>query len=157
MIWSALNAVLHFSGRCCIFPTADFSSWLQHQSKRMSQLQFQCPPSAIPAASAPLQLGQLQPGYSIPCATGALPSESASQPIRSSALPAGSATPYNTTTGLFALKYILVSWRMLMHLETHCFTISVEKIKHILILYIVIYFTIFFFVNENAKFNFSDN
>ncbi|XP_014831636.1 PREDICTED: double-stranded RNA-binding protein Staufen homolog 1 isoform X2 [Poecilia mexicana] len=64
----------------------------------MSQLQFQCPPSAIPAASAPLQLGQPQPGYSIPCATGALPSESASQPIRSSALPAGSATPYNTAT-----------------------------------------------------------
>uniref|UniRef100_A0A1A8GKK9 Double-stranded RNA-binding protein Staufen homolog 1 n=1 Tax=Nothobranchius korthausae TaxID=1143690 RepID=A0A1A8GKK9_9TELE len=65
---------------------------------RMSQLQFQCPVSSMPAASAPLQLGQPQPGYSIPCATGALPSESASQPIRSSALPAGSATPYNTTT-----------------------------------------------------------
>uniref|UniRef100_A0A1A8DG98 Double-stranded RNA-binding protein Staufen homolog 1 n=1 Tax=Nothobranchius kadleci TaxID=1051664 RepID=A0A1A8DG98_NOTKA len=65
---------------------------------RMSQLQFQCPVSPMPAASAPLQLGQPQPGYSIPCATGALPSESASQPIRSSALPAGSATPYNTTT-----------------------------------------------------------
>ncbi|MEQ2168224.1 hypothetical protein GOODEAATRI_012106, partial [Goodea atripinnis] len=68
------------------------------RAKRMSQLQFQCPPSPIPAASAPLQLGQPQLGYSIPCATGALPSESASQPIRSSALPAGSATPYNTTT-----------------------------------------------------------
>ncbi|XP_021177251.2 double-stranded RNA-binding protein Staufen homolog 1 isoform X3 [Fundulus heteroclitus] len=64
----------------------------------MSQLQFQCPPSSIPAASAPLQLGQPQPGYSIPCAAGALPSESASQPMRSSALPAGSATPYNIST-----------------------------------------------------------
>ncbi|XP_061583264.1 double-stranded RNA-binding protein Staufen homolog 1 isoform X2 [Cololabis saira] len=64
----------------------------------MSQLQFQCPASSMPVASAPLQLGQPQPGYSIPCATGALPSESASQPLRSSALPAGSATPYNTPT-----------------------------------------------------------
>uniref|UniRef100_A0A665U741 Double-stranded RNA-binding protein Staufen homolog 1 n=1 Tax=Echeneis naucrates TaxID=173247 RepID=A0A665U741_ECHNA len=64
----------------------------------MSQLQFQCPASPIPAAPAPLQLGQPQPGYSIPCASGTLPSESASQPIRSSALPAGSATPYSTTT-----------------------------------------------------------
>ncbi|XP_024126347.1 double-stranded RNA-binding protein Staufen homolog 1 isoform X2 [Oryzias melastigma] len=64
----------------------------------MSQLQFQCPPSSMPAASAPLQLGQPQPGYSIPFAAGALPSESASQPIRTSALPAGSATPYITTT-----------------------------------------------------------
>ncbi|CAI5687412.1 unnamed protein product [Oreochromis niloticus] len=61
----------------------------------MSQLQFQCPASPMPAASAPLQP---QPGYSIPCASGTLPSESASQPIRSSALPAGSATPYNSTT-----------------------------------------------------------
>uniref|UniRef100_A0A8D3CLK7 Staufen double-stranded RNA binding protein 1 n=1 Tax=Scophthalmus maximus TaxID=52904 RepID=A0A8D3CLK7_SCOMX len=64
----------------------------------MSQLQFQCPSSPMPAAPAPLQLGQPQPGYSIPCASGTLPSESASQPLRSSALPAGSATPYNTTT-----------------------------------------------------------
>ncbi|XP_049895248.1 double-stranded RNA-binding protein Staufen homolog 1 isoform X1 [Epinephelus moara] len=64
----------------------------------MSQLQFQCPASPMPAASAPMQLGQPQPGYSIPCASGTLPSESASQPIRSSALPAGSATPYSTTT-----------------------------------------------------------
>lgn len=66
---------------------------------RMSQLQFQCSVSPMTAASAPLQLGQPQPGYSIPCASGTLPSESASQPMRSSALPAGSATPYNTTTG----------------------------------------------------------
>uniref|UniRef100_A0A673AHU8 Double-stranded RNA-binding protein Staufen homolog 1 n=1 Tax=Sphaeramia orbicularis TaxID=375764 RepID=A0A673AHU8_9TELE len=64
----------------------------------MSQLQFQCPTSPMPAVSAPLPMGQPQPGYSIPCASGTLPSESASQPIRSSALPAGSATPYNTTT-----------------------------------------------------------
>uniref|UniRef100_A0A7N8Y4A8 Double-stranded RNA-binding protein Staufen homolog 1 n=1 Tax=Mastacembelus armatus TaxID=205130 RepID=A0A7N8Y4A8_9TELE len=64
----------------------------------MSQLQFQCPASPMPAASAPLQLGQPQPGYSIPCASGTLPSESASQPMRNSALPAGSVTPYNTTT-----------------------------------------------------------
>ncbi|KAM9859721.1 double-stranded RNA-binding protein Staufen homolog 1 isoform 2-T2 [Aulostomus maculatus] len=64
----------------------------------MSQLQFQCPASPMPAASAPLQLGQPQPGYSIPCASGTLPSESASQPTRSSALPAGSATPYTSTT-----------------------------------------------------------
>lgn len=65
----------------------------------MSQLQFQCPASPMPAASAPLQP---QPSYSIPCASGTLPSESASQPIRSSALPAGSATPYNSTTGRFS-------------------------------------------------------
>ncbi len=71
----------------------------------MSQLQFQCPASPMSAAPAPLQLGQPQPGYSIPCASGTLPSESASQPIRSSALPAGSATPYNTTTGLFILFF----------------------------------------------------
>ncbi|XP_029006638.1 double-stranded RNA-binding protein Staufen homolog 1 isoform X1 [Betta splendens] len=64
----------------------------------MSQLQFQCPSSPMPATTAPLQLGQPQPGYSIPCAAGTLPSESASQPVRSSSLPAGSATPYNTTT-----------------------------------------------------------
>uniref|UniRef100_I3J8P0 Double-stranded RNA-binding protein Staufen homolog 1 n=1 Tax=Oreochromis niloticus TaxID=8128 RepID=I3J8P0_ORENI len=65
------------------------------RAPKMSQLQFQCPASPMPAASAPLQP---QPGYSIPCASGTLPSESASQPIRSSALPAGSATPYNSTT-----------------------------------------------------------
>ncbi|XP_060898958.1 double-stranded RNA-binding protein Staufen homolog 1 isoform X2 [Labrus mixtus] len=64
----------------------------------MSQIQFQCPASPMPVAPSPLQMGQPQPGYSIPCASGTLPSESASQPIRSSALPAGSATPYNTTT-----------------------------------------------------------
>nr|XP_057943479.1 double-stranded RNA-binding protein Staufen homolog 1 isoform X2 [Doryrhamphus excisus] len=64
----------------------------------MSQLQFQCPASPMPAAPAPLQMGQPQPGYSIPCATSTLASESASQPVRSSALPAGSVTPYNTIT-----------------------------------------------------------
>lgn len=61
-------------------------------------MQFQCPASPMPAAPAPLPLGQQQQsGYSIPCASGSLPSESASQPGRSSALPAGSATAYNTT------------------------------------------------------------
>lgn len=64
----------------------------------MSQLQFQCPASPMPAAPALLPLGQQQPGYSIPCASGTLPSESASQPVRSSALPAGSATDYNAST-----------------------------------------------------------
>ncbi|KAM3877595.1 double-stranded RNA-binding protein Staufen homolog 1 [Diretmus argenteus] len=64
----------------------------------MSQLQFQCPGNPMPDAATPLQLGQPQPGYSIPCASGTLPSESASQPIRSSALPAGSATPFSPTT-----------------------------------------------------------
>lgn len=79
----------------------------------MSQLQFQCPASPMPAASAPLQLGQPQPGYSIPCASGTLPSESASQPIRSSALPAGSATPYNTTTGWI---YLFVGdWKHILY------------------------------------------
>lgn len=73
----------------------------------MSQLQYHCPASPMPAAPAPLPLGQPQPGYSIPCGSGTLPSESASQPIRSSALPAGSATPYTTTTtgSFFKKKY----------------------------------------------------
>ncbi|XP_077430187.1 double-stranded RNA-binding protein Staufen homolog 1 isoform X2 [Vanacampus margaritifer] len=66
----------------------------------MSQLQFQCPTSPMAAAPAPLQLGQPQPqpGFSIPCAASTLASESAGQPVRSSALPAGSATPYTTIT-----------------------------------------------------------
>ncbi|XP_072308538.1 double-stranded RNA-binding protein Staufen homolog 1 isoform X2 [Eucyclogobius newberryi] len=65
----------------------------------MSQMQFQCPASPLPAAPAPLVLGQQQqPNYSIPCASGTLQSENASQPGRSSALPAGSATAYNPTT-----------------------------------------------------------
>ncbi|CAG06952.1 unnamed protein product, partial [Tetraodon nigroviridis] len=64
----------------------------------MSQHHYHCPASPMPAASVPLPLGQPQSGYSIPCGSGILPSESASQPIRSSALPAGSATPYITTT-----------------------------------------------------------
>uniref|UniRef100_A0A674PKV3 Double-stranded RNA-binding protein Staufen homolog 1 n=1 Tax=Takifugu rubripes TaxID=31033 RepID=A0A674PKV3_TAKRU len=64
----------------------------------MSQLQYHCPASPMAAAPAPLPLGQPQPGYSIHCGSGTLPSESASQPVRSSALPAGSATPYTTTT-----------------------------------------------------------
>lgn len=65
----------------------------------MSQLQYHCPASPMAAAPAPLPLGQPQPGYSIHCGSGTLPSESAGQPVRSSALPAGSATPYTTTTG----------------------------------------------------------
>ncbi|XP_019751346.1 double-stranded RNA-binding protein Staufen homolog 1 isoform X1 [Hippocampus comes] len=66
----------------------------------MSQLQFHCPASPMPAAPAPRQLGQpqLRPSFSIPCATSTLASESAGQPVRSSALPAGSATPYSTIT-----------------------------------------------------------
>ncbi|XP_077386177.1 double-stranded RNA-binding protein Staufen homolog 1 [Festucalex cinctus] len=61
---------------------------------------FQCPASPMPAAPAPLQLGQPQPqpGFSIPCAASTLASESAGQPVRNSALPAGSATPYATIT-----------------------------------------------------------
>lgn len=81
------------------FPS--LTSACKARATRMSQLQFPCPASPMPAASAPMQLGQPQPSYSIPCATGALASESASQPVRTSALPAGSATPYNTTTGGF--------------------------------------------------------
>ncbi|KAL0978140.1 hypothetical protein UPYG_G00166650 [Umbra pygmaea] len=56
--------------------------------------QFQCPgnPMSSTAASPMQQLPQ--PGYSIPCASGPLPSESASHPLRSSALPSGSATPF---------------------------------------------------------------
>lgn len=82
--------------------------WSQHtidqaRPTRMSQLQYHCPASPIPAASAQMPLGQPQPGYSIPCASGTLPSESAGQPIRSSALPAGSATAYSTTTGFIHL------------------------------------------------------
>ncbi|XP_037106734.1 double-stranded RNA-binding protein Staufen homolog 1 [Syngnathus acus] len=66
----------------------------------MSQLQFQCPASPMPAAPAPLQPGQpqMRPPFSIPCAASTLASESAGQPVRSSALPAGSATPYTTVT-----------------------------------------------------------
>lgn len=96
---SSINSSSHFgSHHRCI---AEFIFWPQPTklSATMSQIQFQCPSSPVPAASAPLQLGQPQPGYSIPCASGTLPSESASQPIRSSSLPAGSATPYNTSTG----------------------------------------------------------
>lgn len=64
----------------------------------MSQLQFQSPGSPVPS-SAPLQLAQPQPGFSIPSATGSLPSESASHPLRSSALPSASATPFCNPTG----------------------------------------------------------
>ncbi|KAL6458309.1 hypothetical protein MHYP_G00335390 [Metynnis hypsauchen] len=63
----------------------------------MSQVQFQTPANPIPS-SAPLQLPPPQPGFSIPCATGSLPSESASHPLRSSALPSASATPFCNPT-----------------------------------------------------------
>lgn len=72
----------------------------------MSQHQYHCPASPMPAAPALLPLGQPQSGYSIPCGSGILPSESASQPIRSSALPAGSATPYTTTTGYILFLFV---------------------------------------------------
>lgn len=71
------------------------SSW---SSSRMSQLQFQSPGSPVPS-SAPLQLAQPQPGFSIPSATGSLPSENASHPLRSSALPSASATPFCNPAG----------------------------------------------------------
>ncbi|XP_017335632.1 double-stranded RNA-binding protein Staufen homolog 1 isoform X1 [Ictalurus punctatus] len=63
----------------------------------MSQLQFHSPGSPVPT-SAPLPLAQPQPGFSIPSATGSLPSESASHPLRSSALPSASATPFCNPT-----------------------------------------------------------
>ncbi|XP_064824108.1 double-stranded RNA-binding protein Staufen homolog 1-like isoform X1 [Oncorhynchus masou masou] len=61
---------------------------------------FQCPgnPMSSAAASPMQQLSQPQPGYSIPCASSPLPSESASHPLRSSALPLGSATPFSPTS-----------------------------------------------------------
>lgn len=91
------------------FPTAIAQPWATRWPRpaRMSQLQFHCPASPMPAAPAPLPLGQPQPGYSIPCASSTLPSESASQPIRSSALPAGSATPYSTTTGIYFFPQLI--------------------------------------------------
>lgn len=91
-------------------PSVCVARFLSQLWLTMSQLQFQCPSSPMSAAPAPVQL--TQPGYSIPCASGTLPSESASQPIRSSALPAGSVTPYNTTTsttiGLLVLYKTLI-------------------------------------------------
>ncbi|CAM4627833.1 hypothetical protein PO909_005376 [Leuciscus waleckii] len=63
----------------------------------MSQLQFQTPVNTAPSA-APLQLTPPQPGFSIPCATAPLPSESASHPLRNSALPSASATPFCNPT-----------------------------------------------------------
>ncbi|XP_046882183.1 double-stranded RNA-binding protein Staufen homolog 1 isoform X2 [Hypomesus transpacificus] len=65
----------------------------------MSQLQFQCPGNSMSGAvlaTTPLQLPpHSQPGYSIPCSSSPLPSESASHPLRSSALPSGSATVFS--------------------------------------------------------------
>lgn len=69
-----------------------------YQPIRMSQLQFQAPANPAPSA-APLQLAPPQPGFSIPCATAPLPSESASHPLRNSALPSASATPFCNPTG----------------------------------------------------------
>ncbi|XP_073808728.1 double-stranded RNA-binding protein Staufen homolog 1 isoform X2 [Danio rerio] len=63
----------------------------------MSQLQFQAPGNPAPS-SAPLQLAPPQPGFSIPCGTAPLPSESASHPLRNSALPSASATPFCNPT-----------------------------------------------------------
>ncbi|XP_071438406.1 LOW QUALITY PROTEIN: double-stranded RNA-binding protein Staufen homolog 1 [Sinocyclocheilus grahami] len=63
----------------------------------MSQLQFQAPGNPAPSA-APLQLAPPQPGFSIPCAAAPLPSESASHPLRNSALPSASATPFCNPT-----------------------------------------------------------
>lgn len=80
----------------------------------MSQHHYHCPASPMPAAPVPLPLGQSQSGYIIPCGSGILPSESASQPIRSSALPAGSATPYTTTTGYIVLLFSLMKYRLFL-------------------------------------------
>uniref|UniRef100_A0A673GXY1 Double-stranded RNA-binding protein Staufen homolog 1 n=1 Tax=Sinocyclocheilus rhinocerous TaxID=307959 RepID=A0A673GXY1_9TELE len=63
----------------------------------MSQLQFQAPGNPAPSA-APLQLAPPQLGFSIPCAAAPLPSESASHPLRNSALPSASATPFCNPT-----------------------------------------------------------
>uniref|UniRef100_A0A8C2L3X8 Double-stranded RNA-binding protein Staufen homolog 1 n=1 Tax=Cyprinus carpio TaxID=7962 RepID=A0A8C2L3X8_CYPCA len=63
----------------------------------MSQLQFQVPGNPAPSA-APLQLAPPQPGFSIPCGAAPLPSESASHPLRNSALPSASATPFCNPT-----------------------------------------------------------
>ncbi|XP_059426573.1 double-stranded RNA-binding protein Staufen homolog 1 isoform X1 [Carassius carassius] len=63
----------------------------------MSQLQFQAPGNPAPSA-APLQLAPPQPGFSIPCGAAPLPSESASHPLRNSALPSASATPFCNPT-----------------------------------------------------------
>ncbi|XP_018615041.1 double-stranded RNA-binding protein Staufen homolog 1 isoform X1 [Scleropages formosus] len=61
----------------------------------MSQVQFQPPLGSPLPSTVPMQLSQHQPGFSIPCASGTLPSESASHPLRSSALPSASATPFS--------------------------------------------------------------
>uniref|UniRef100_A0A8C7F0R2 Staufen double-stranded RNA binding protein 1 n=2 Tax=Oncorhynchus kisutch TaxID=8019 RepID=A0A8C7F0R2_ONCKI len=67
---------------------------------QLARHMFQCPgnPMSSAAASPMQQLSQPQPGYSIPCASSPLPSESASHPLRSSALPLGSATPFSPTS-----------------------------------------------------------
>ncbi|XP_063071757.1 double-stranded RNA-binding protein Staufen homolog 1 isoform X3 [Engraulis encrasicolus] len=68
----------------------------------MSQVQFQSPSNPL-SGSIPMAMAAPpppQPGFSIPCAAApTLPSESASHPLRSSALPSASVTPYNNSTG----------------------------------------------------------
>ncbi|XP_023661327.1 double-stranded RNA-binding protein Staufen homolog 1 [Paramormyrops kingsleyae] len=61
----------------------------------MSQVQFQPALSSPLPSTVSMPLSQPQPGFSIPCASGTLPSESASHPLRSSALPSASVTPFN--------------------------------------------------------------
>ncbi|KAG5275155.1 hypothetical protein AALO_G00144210 [Alosa alosa] len=64
----------------------------------MSQVQFQSPSNPL-TSSVPMAMAPPQPGFSIPCAAApTLPSESASHPLRSSALPSASVTPYSNPT-----------------------------------------------------------
>ncbi|XP_031423901.1 double-stranded RNA-binding protein Staufen homolog 1 isoform X2 [Clupea harengus] len=64
----------------------------------MSQVQFQSPGNPL-TSSVPMAIAPPQPGFSIPCAAApTLPSESASHPLRSSALPSASVTPYSNPT-----------------------------------------------------------
>ncbi|XP_062401635.1 double-stranded RNA-binding protein Staufen homolog 1 isoform X2 [Sardina pilchardus] len=64
----------------------------------MSQVQFQSPGNPL-TSSVPMAMAPPQPGFSIPCAAApTLPSESASHPLRSSALPSASVTPYSNPT-----------------------------------------------------------
>lgn len=79
-----------------------------------------------PAASPMQQLSQPQPGYSIPCASSPLPSESASHPLRSSALPLGSATPFSpTSTGVWVcVKAVCVSLSMGLSVFVCLFLVS---------------------------------
>ncbi|KAL2091229.1 hypothetical protein ACEWY4_013492 [Coilia grayii] len=65
----------------------------------MSQVQFQSPSNPLSSSIPMAMAAPPQPGFSIPCAAApTLPSESASHPLRSSALPSASATPYSNPT-----------------------------------------------------------